>query len=279
VIGGDGRVRAAYGVAVAIERELDGTLPAWDAGEIVVVEGRYDRAEDVLALAGIPHRLIAARTLAVGGLPPDGTLVVNCASLPLLGHAQELRAWVAEGGTLLTADWALDLTVACFPGVIRRMPGRSTADEVVRLAVADPDNPLVSDLFVDDRPPRWRIEAASAPFEVTEGVQVLLRGEGMRPRYGSDLVAVSFRWYRGRVLHTLTHFVQRTALPPLQDRAGARDLVAAVLGPQAARALAAWRPDLARALDVATAEEVRAAYAGYRLTTAVLRAARGGGPR
>lgn len=270
------RMQAAYRVAAAIERERGGAPLDLADDEIVVVAGTYDRVQDVLRLAELPHRVIAPAELDVASLRPEGFLVVNCAPLPLVAHGEALRAWVAEGGTLMTTDWAVDLATVCFPGVIRRARGRNTADEVVGVEVVDNTSPVTRGLFLDGETPRWWLERESYPFEVTEGVQVLVRSEEMRARYGSGLVAAAFHWYRGMALHMISHFyLQRAELRTARDTASATSFVTAAVGETAAQKLYASTPLMAQALAGTAAGEVRAAYTNYSMAAGVLRARKG----
>ena len=267
------RMQAAYRVAAAIERERGGAPLDLADDEIVCVTGTYDRVQDVLRLAELPHRAIEPGELDVRDLRPEQFLVINCASMPLMDQAQALREWTAEGGTLMTTDWAVDLTAACFPGVIRRVPGVTTADEVVPVEVVDNTSPVTRGLFLDGETPRWWLEGSSYPFEVTEGVQVLVRSDDMRARYGSGLVAVAFHWYRGMVLHMVSHFyLQRAELRTAKDAAGSKSFVEAALGSTVSEKLYASAPAMAAVMDSTATGEVRAAYTNYSMAAGMVRA-------
>jgi len=270
------RMEAAYRLAAAIEQQRSGTPLELADDELVAVTGTYDRVEDVFRLAGLPHRVVAPDELDMSALRPDGFLAVNCAASPLLPQAAALRQWVAEGGTLLTTDWAVDLAAACFPGVIRRLPDVQTGDEVVPVEVLDTGSPVTSGLFLDDEAPRWWLESSSYPFEVTEGVQVLVQSSEMEARYGSALVAVAFHWYRGMALHMISHFyLQRAELRTAKDAGGSIGFVKEALGDFAAETMAA-SPAMAAAIERTATGELKAAYTNYSIAAGMLRAKKAG---
>jgi hypothetical protein len=218
----------AYGAAHRIveaeltseDREL---LQGIRDSDVVVVQGQYDRVEDVLRLAGIPHRLLAPDALTNARLDPRQVLVVNCP-----GHVGEqgiarIRAFVKAGGSLFTTDWALKFVLEpAFPGIVA-FNGRSTGDEVVRIEVKHTDNPFLAGMFHADADPLWWLEGSSYPIQILDParVQVLLTSAELAARYGEAPVSVAFKVGEGDVLHMISHYyLQRAELRTWRHRAG-----------------------------------------------------------
>ncbi|HSV73764.1 MAG TPA: hypothetical protein VLH79_08395 [Chthonomonadales bacterium] len=180
---------------------------------VLVVPGGYDRVEEVLRLLGIPHRMVSEEWICRHGLRPDQMLVVNCPGHISSGVVGKVRAFVAEGGTLFTTDWALlHVVEAAFPGYVA-YNRRATADDVVRVEVAPEAGPPFSDLFSKDGAPLWWLESGSYPFSVLrpDAVQVLIRSEELAAKYGEPAVAVRFEVGKGEVFHMISHYyLQRT---------------------------------------------------------------------
>lgn len=177
--------------------------------EIVVVRGAYDRVETILSLNGIKHRVV--NPAGVAGLQPNprGIMMINCpGNLP-----REAIAWVRDfvdkGGHLLTTDWAIRGTVQqAFPGYISHN-GMKTRDECIDVEVPRRDIPETSLMLSASGNPHWWL-FYSFPVKVDdpEKVSLLVTSEQMKERYGTNLVAASFRYGAGRVIHIAAHFFQ-----------------------------------------------------------------------
>ena len=198
---------------LARQRPADAQLLAnVGSADVVVVEGTYDRAQDVLAAMNVNHVLIPARLLDEVKLLATQTLLVNCpGNLSRTGIAN-LRNFVERGGHLVTTDWALKTVLErAFPGVVKHN-GRQTGDEVVPVEIKDTSDPMAAELLAHVRlhqqKPRWWLEGASYPIKILDAqrVKVLVASEQMRRRHGEGAVVIAFDHGEGRVLHMTSHF-------------------------------------------------------------------------
>jgi hypothetical protein len=209
----DKQMKDAYRAAKRISdgqlpREEADLLEAIDASQVVVVRGRYDRVEDVLAIMEIPHRVIDEAAVARAEFHPNQMVIVNCpGAIPDRGVAV-LKEFVSAGGHLFTTDWALTHVLErAFPGVVAHN-GRQTGDEVVGIEVKDARNPYVAGVFHEGDDPLWWLESSSYPIRVLapEAVSVLIASRELEARHGEAPVAVSFPFGQGEVLHMISHY-------------------------------------------------------------------------
>jgi hypothetical protein len=196
---------ATYPERIATRPELSSPMPQRVVAAVIVVRGSYDHVEDVLQLAGLPHRAIdVGRTR----LAPEQMLIVNCPGHVDAAGNDRIRAFVHASGSLVTTDWALEHVIEpAFPGVLR-YNGRSTADEVVRIEIKSSDDAFLRGLFHEGNDPLWWLEGSSYPIEILdkERVRVLLTSREIERKYGEAPVAVSFDYGAGDVLHMISHY-------------------------------------------------------------------------
>lgn len=240
---GDANRRAAGLVLGGLGGEGGGDralLRRLDARKVLVVRGTYDRVEDTLALLGIRHDTLTPEEVAVAPLPPDAILVVDCDADPLPPDAcRAVRAFVHSGGYLCTTDWGLENVLEkSFPGILRSLArdgaGLSTQNEVVKMRVSAPGHALVRGIRAVSDDAAWWVEDQAHPVEVVdrERVTVLAESAEFRKRYRSGVLAATFGFGKGKVLHLLghawqkegnlkgTYALQRMILNFLVDRAG-----------------------------------------------------------
>lgn len=111
--------------------------------DIVCVKGTYDHIHLVLEAIGIPFSHVSPHTLLNIDLKPEQTVYVNCPSSFPKEVAIKLRAFVEEGGQLITTDWALQHVLEkAFPGTVR-YSGTSTGDEVVAIEIVEKDDDIL----------------------------------------------------------------------------------------------------------------------------------------
>ena len=104
---------------------------------------------------------------------------------------------------LVTTDWALDRVIEqAFPRTIRQS-GR-TRNDVVEIT---PCNSQITK-GVSENSQFW-IEAASHVISITDtdAVKTLIRSDEMKRKYNSETVMVGFNWGKGKVFHSISHFI------------------------------------------------------------------------
>ena len=181
--------------------------------DVVVVQGQYDRIQDVLEISGMPYTLVNAERFDKAELRPDQIVFVNCPG-QLSGRAiNKLEGFVREGGFLFTTDWALrNVLQMAFPGYVE-YNDRPTRDEVVRIELLERDDPLLGTVLDASDDPQWWLESSSYPIRVLnkEQVKILIQSKEIEQRHGEAPVLVSFPYGEGVVYHMISHFyLQRT---------------------------------------------------------------------
>lgn len=202
--------------------ELAGILDQMGDRKILVVNGHYDKVETVLELLHVKHEEVSSRKLELTDLADRRVLILNCTNEKLSrGTLRRVRDFVAEGGYLLTTDWGIENVLKdAFEGYLEPvtdpvMKGRnvSTLNEVIHIHAA-PDRRghfLLAGTSLGEGEAMWWLEESTYPFVVKrpKDVEVLIESTDLKERYGSDAVAATFRFGKGRVLHMLGHFYQK----------------------------------------------------------------------
>ncbi len=186
--------------------ELTATLSNMNKDTVVEVKGAWDDAGHTMRSFGIPYTRIGAGKLGTADLSATKILVVNCAGDVPPAGIQKLQRFVRNGGWLLTTDWALGCVERAFPGYIS-WNGGYTESRVVDAVVVDPDPAL----FRNTVPYAfWKLDSKSQTLRVMrqDGVHVLARSRMLLTDDPSQLgvLAVTFSYGRGNVLHLVGHF-------------------------------------------------------------------------
>lgn len=194
------------------------------ASDLVVVEGVYDHIHLVLSFLELPFVRITPEQFAAADLQPHQTVFINCGANFSSKAARKLARFVADGGQLITTDWAIkDVLEVAFPNVVK-FNGRYTGDEVVRIEVADRNDPVIKGFLNEETAPVWWLEGSSYPIEVLdkEKVQVLIKSKELEERYGEGAVLVKFNHGKGVVYHMISHFyLQRSETKDAVQEQGA----------------------------------------------------------
>ena len=213
--------RRAYAAASELTRnrirretpDAAAALEAVQASDIVVVAGCYDHVEHVLGALELPHTVIEPDRLPSVRLRPEQLVVVNCPGKLPHRAIDQVRTFVAGGGSLFTTDWALRHVIEpAFPGVLAYNDS-PTADAVVRIEIVNRDNPFLAGVLDGDDDPQWWLEGSSYPIRILDHdrVDVLLTSRELGERWGEQPVAVLFRHGDGEVFHMISHYyLQRT---------------------------------------------------------------------
>jgi len=227
---GADRRRRAYQVGgrttrerIAREAPLDHqALESVRSSDILVVRGTYDHVEWVLAALGLPFVELEPHQLREVDLRPEQLLVVNCPGN--VGRVDRVRGFVESGGSLFTTDWALrHVLEPAFPGVVA-FNDRPTGDAVVRVEMAEHDNPFLQGVVEPGDDPLWWLEGSSYPIRVLDPgrVKVLIGSRELEAAWGEAAVAVTFPFGRGEVFHMISHYyLQRTETRTRRHRAPA----------------------------------------------------------
>jgi HEAT repeat protein len=191
--------------------------------DVWVVQGAYDHAEKILEDLRIPHTLARGQEVKKLALHPRGIVLVNCEGTVDEEGARRLEWFVRAGGLLVTTDWALQNSLErVFPGVIERYGKSSTGNDVVGIAPADPDEPLLAGIFRETSRLMWWLEVIAFPIEIADPfrARVVIRSLEMERKYGRGAAAVLFEEGHGRVLHLASHvFLQKEGI----DRLGSAE--------------------------------------------------------
>ena len=151
--------------------------------DIVVVKGTYDHVENLLDTIKIPYTKIDPSQIASynGGR----VMLVNCRSYGNVGNdfadesqsmskklKESVKGFVAEGGRLVTTDWALGLVQKTFPGKVKYKS--STNDDVVEVQAHTDVGRRFLGLNYAQCHPKWWLEGSSYLFDVGQGVVPIL---------------------------------------------------------------------------------------------------------
>ena len=187
-------------------------------GQIVVVQGNFDKIEKILDRHKIPYTLVQTSfDLVSKNLRHKQILFINCMRRPLRSTEQKLtkkiRNFVAHGGWLMTSDWALDPFVTkSFKNMVRVVEpkrGKRQKDLVVRVYPTMADHRLIRQVFGGRVQTLWWIEESSLLFKVTSPrVHVLIETDELEKEFGAREIAFEFTHKKGRVAHVLGHFYQ-----------------------------------------------------------------------
>ncbi len=238
-----------------------------ESAEIIVVQGSYDRVEDVLGAVGVPHLLVGPEQLDGIELNAKQLVMVNCPGNLTPAGIEKLRKFVKAGGFLYTTDWALlNVVERAFPGTIRYNQ-KPTANDVVEIQVKQKDNVFLQHLQLSKDNPKWWLEGSSYPIEVVDPklVEVLISSGEMQTKYGAAPIAVTFPYGEGRVLHIASHFyLQQNELRTVAEKKGGGEYLAedSNLSPEAAKALS--KDESIKNVD---AGDLQSSYASQQFTT------------
>lgn len=215
---GDDKMKKAYKLANSLLKDRLGQedkdlLENIDQSDVVVVSGTYDHIHLVLKHLNLPFVEVNHQQFMDVKLKSDQTVFVNCASNFPEEGARKLATFVAQGGQLITTDWALkNVLEVGFPNTVA-YNGKPTGDEVVRIELLDREDPVITGFIDEETAPVWWLEGSSYPIKILDQarVKVLMRSKELGEKYGDDPVIVRFSHGEGIVYHMISHFyLQRT---------------------------------------------------------------------
>ena len=192
--------------------------------DLVVIDGTYDHIHLVLSSLQLPFARVTQNQLKNIQLKPHQTVFVNCASGFPVEQARQLAQFVAEGGQLITTDWALKFVLeAGFPGYVSYNE-KPTSDEVVRVEIMDKEDSVVNGFLDEKTAPVWWLEGSSYPIKILnkEKVKTLIRSKELKDKYGEEAVLIRFNHGKGTVYHMISHFyLQRTETKDAKQKSNA----------------------------------------------------------
>ena len=175
------------------------------SGDVIDVTGHWDDAGKTLAKLGIPCTRISTGDLRNYPLDHAKVLIINCAGFVNRDCLQRIRDFVVAGGYLLTTDWALDNVVQrAFPGYIAYNHKRNGKLEYVA-EVSDPD-PILFQNTVSSA--HWKCETGChlVAVQKQDAVRTIVRSRALAGEDGEGVLAATFPFGHGQVLHLVGHF-------------------------------------------------------------------------
>lgn len=182
---------------------------------ILVIKGEWDNSSHILEACGLRYAKISPGALAKTPWQKASVMIVDCpGSFPNAEALEAVHDFVYAGGYLVTTDWALDncLTRA-IPGYVEAN-GAYSYPQLVDAVVVDPLPELVKGTVPVAR---WKLDdkCQLAAVSNKSAVHVLVRSRKlMREEQsiaGLGILALTFDYGRGKVLHVVGHFDTNTS--------------------------------------------------------------------
>jgi hypothetical protein len=189
--------------------------------QVIEVKGAWDDAGQIMNAMGIHSLRVKGRGLKDVLSSNTKVLVINCDGKIPEDEWEMVRQWVIKGGYLISTDWTLsNFLEKAFPATIA-WNGVKTPGTVVDAEVVSRDPVLLAGTHV----PRatWKLDEESEEVKIIrpDVVQVLARSYKLaqddrhhqfeNPNQ-SGVLACTFAYGRGRVLHLVGHFDYNSGL-------------------------------------------------------------------
>lgn len=182
----------------------------WQNHRVLVLKGKWDHAERILQAAGIPCLSVSADKF-VHNLPDAKVVVINCPGEMSDSALQNLQNFVNNGGYLLTTDWSLSNCLTPLFHQFVTWDGSYSTAEIVDSVAVDASNELFKNA-VSSAP--WKLDDKSeiAKLVNRNRVEVLVRSRMLSKEDQNNLgiLALTFAYGKGRVLHLVGHFDNNT---------------------------------------------------------------------
>lgn len=187
---------------------------------VIEVKGEWDNAARTLRSLNINHTSIRRGKLKELSLSGVRVLVINCAGEVPRESYQKIRDFVMNGGYLLTTDWALDGCLQkVFPGYAHWNRGRSRSP-IVDARLIDRQSSLVANTVTIAG---WKLDDAAHTIAITNpsAVKVLAVSNELAQEDPdrNGILAFTFPFGRGKVMHMIGHFDNNAAFDNLPDPA------------------------------------------------------------
>lgn len=176
-------------------------------GSVIAVKGRWDDSGRTLRALGIQYKRVGSGDLEDMSFDNVKVLIVDCAGTVPREALQRIRDFVARGGYLLSTDWALDnLVEKAFPGYIE-YDRKKNSTAIYDAYVVNPEPVLFANAVTNAH---WKMDEASHLLRVLKpgSVRVLARSRRLEKEDpgGQGVLAVTFPFGKGYVMHTVGHF-------------------------------------------------------------------------
>lgn len=174
---------------------------------VIQVKGRWDDSGRTLRALGIQYERVGSGDLEDMSFDNVKVLIVDCAGSVPRESLQRIRDFVARGGYLLATDWALDnLVEKAFPGYVE-YDRKKNAEAIYDAYVVNPEPVLFANAVTNAH---WKMDEASHLMRVLKpgSVRVLARSRKLEKEDpgGQGVLAVTFPFGKGYVMHTVGHF-------------------------------------------------------------------------
>ena len=202
-------------IADTRKSELLATIASKD---IIVVKGEYDRVEDILEEMQINHTMFNYGISRSANLYPNQTVLVNCPGANIC--IPVVSDFVKSGGWLVTTDWALEKVIEeAFPRTIYK--SGKTFDDVVEISPCESQitkgMPDKSQFWLEGSSHLIGIKDANNTLDTSNDtpsssngnrIKILIKSNELSQKYGkSNIVMVGFNWGKGKVFHSISHFI------------------------------------------------------------------------
>ena len=191
-------------------------------GDLLVVQAGFDHIGKVLTALRLPYRTVQVYDLtAKDRVNFEDYQVVfwNCGeSFRGMNRIHKrIAQFVRKGGYLFTTDWAIEhVVVPSFPGYLTTRGRNAKLEEMVveiEPTYEHRNHPLLEGVFARNSNGRWWLEQLSFDVGIgprgRETVTSLIESPPLADHYGvSPIVAATFPFGRGRVLHAMGHYFQ-----------------------------------------------------------------------
>jgi hypothetical protein len=179
---------------------------------IVEIKGQWDDSAHVLHYFSLPATRINTNVVNKFDFSNSFVAIVDCAGDLNQNAIEILRSFVWNGGYLVSTDWSLDnFLVKAFPGAVEWNGGYSYPDLVDAFCVD-----FSTDYLKGCVPSaRWKLDDKCQTVRVMSPgyVHVLARSRDLSRQDpdGFGILAVSFQYGKGQVLHVVGHFDMNSA--------------------------------------------------------------------
>ncbi|HEY9731572.1 MAG TPA: hypothetical protein V6C89_06655 [Drouetiella sp.] len=199
---------------------------------VLEVKGQWDDSGHALHNFGLNFTKISPGALAKTNLANTNVMIVDCAGEIPQASLGIIRSFVANGGYLITTDWSLDNCLArAIPGFVDWNSANSISELVDARTNNNPDATDNGDLLLNTVPRAyWKLDNKCQMVRVIKPdlVTVLVRSKRLEYQDpnrafalskngnvrldNTGILACTFRYEKGRVLHLVGHFDNNTDL-------------------------------------------------------------------